>query len=261
MKFHTEIDFPKYNFNIKYGDRICLMGSCFSDHIGGKLLEAKFNVMNNPLGITFNPASIANQIEYVFNPELIDADQLRKRDGLWHHFDFHGCFSDVDQVSVLERIKKQVLLTRAYFQNSKVLFITFGTATVYKRLETNRVVANNHKFPISEFIKYRIDVDSMVERYTEIIKMITSVNSDINIVFTVSPVRYTRDGLIENQRSKATLLLAIEKLVEIENTFYFPSYEIFMDVLRDYRYYKKDLVHPGDQGIEYVWGEIQGTIL
>lgn len=253
MKFRTEIELSKFNFSIDYNLPLMLMGSCFSDQMGRRLLINKFNVLSNPLGITFNPISLARQLNYCLDPKLLKKEDWAFRDGLWQHFDFHGRFSGKDKEEVHQRVEKALVNSADYLSRSRALFITFGTANVFVHQLINRVVANNHKFPIEEFRKCRLTVDEISEAFDSILPKLNALNPNLQIVFTVSPVRYTRDGLVENQRSKASLLLAAEKLCRDHDQHYFPSYEMFIDDLRDYRYFEKDLIHPGEQGVQYVW--------
>jgi len=253
IKFRTEIGKLTYPFHIQYGDKTILMGSCFSNHVGAKLEKYKFGVLSNPLGIIFNPISIAQSLEYIIGENKLKLSQLKFRDNLWHHFDFHGSFSHPEKEVVLSEIHQQILASAKYLKKADFLFITFGTADIFALKNNRQVVANNHKFPIDDFVKMSLEVEEIVERYRKLIKKILSINSKLKIVYTISPVRYIRDGLIENQKSKATLLLAVDQLVDGDRSFYFPSYEIFNDDLRDYRFYKEDLIHPSEEGINYTW--------
>jgi hypothetical protein len=229
------------------------MGSCFSDHIGKKLERSKFNTLNNPLGITFNPMSLVHQLDYVLTPGKLKAEQLEYHDGLWHHFDFHGCFSGNQKREVFGKLLEKLHTTNTFISRANYLFLTFGTAIVYKRNATQKVVANNHKFPIGQFTKKQLEIAEILSAMSAVLDKLYQLNPGIQIIFTVSPVRYVREGLIENQRSKANLILAVEKLCKKPTQHYFPSYELFIDVLRDYRFYASDLIHPNMLGIDFVW--------
>jgi hypothetical protein len=257
MDFRTEIELPDYDFHLSYTSTVTLMGSCFSDHMGRKLERYKFRSQSNPLGISFNPVSIANQLDYILGKRPLDRRDLAFRDGLWHHFDFHGRFSFPDRELAFRKLEESIRLTREVLFRSNVLFITLGTAMVFERRSTGRVVANNHKFPIGEFSARRLNVEEIVAVFSKIIPLLREENPAIRLVFTVSPVRYTREGLIGNQRSKATLLLAVDALEKLPGVHYFPSYEIFNDDLRDYRFYTGDMLHPGDLGIDYTWAKFR----
>lgn len=254
MKFRTELTIPENNLKIAYEHSVLLMGSCFSDHIGKKLIRSKFQALNNPLGIVFNPISLVRQLEYIVDPSLLATEQLIKKHGLWHHFDFHGCFSGPDKDLVYEHLSRQLEISRSNLIKAKHLFLTLGTANVFINKGDNNVVANNHKFPIEDFIKHRLTIEEIKRPFLKVIEALNAINPELQIVFTISPVRYTREGLVENSRSKATLHMAIDEIQSLSsNVSYFPAFEVFVDDLRDYRYYNSDLIHPNEQGIEYVW--------
>jgi len=253
MTFRTIISTPAFPFRIGYEHRILLMGSCFSDHIGKRLTDSRFLTRSNPLGIVFNPLSLARQFDYLFDPGLLDFSDWKKNDGLWHHFDFHGQFSGPDLEEVHRVLLSRLESTAAFLKGTDYLFLTFGTASVFRWKGTGRVVANNHKFPIGDFTRDRLSPETIQGVFIPAIEKLKNINPALRVILTLSPVRYTREGLIENQRSKASLVLAIDELCRATGAFYFPSYEIFTDDLRDYRFYANDLVHPGDQGIEYTW--------
>jgi hypothetical protein len=253
MKFRTEIKNINIPFSISHEDKLVMLGSCFTENIAKKLIRYKFDTLYNPFGIMYNPVSVSkiilNAIEGI-NPK---AEDLIKRDDIWHHFDYHG---DMSGIYPEEVIKKATLFSENlsnYLKATSVLFITIGTSIVYKRIDTGEIVANNHKFPSSFFTKTRLEISEVVNNLTAMINSLKTINPRINIVLTTSPVRHIKDGIIENQRSKAVLVLAIEKLLEIDNCYYFPSYELLIDDLRDYRFYTGDLVHPSTEAIEYIW--------
>jgi len=257
MKFRTKIPVQDYPFAISYTDPVFLMGSCFSDNIGTKLHRSKFRVLSNPMGIVYNPLSIARQIEFIIDPKKLKESGLYSNDELWHHFDFHGKFSSPDKLKVLETIQEQLTQSALFLKKSKYLFITFGTANVFYKKDINQVVANNHKFPIELFEKKRLKIDVMLGEFNKILKKLSLFNPDLKVVFTISPVRYIRDGLVENQRSKSSLFMLVDELEKNERAYYFPSFEIFIDDLRDYRFYGEDLLHPADSGLEYTWKQFK----
>jgi len=253
MKWRTDITIEDYPFGLDYENKIFMIGSCFSDHIGSLLKRNKFNVWKNPHGVIFNPISIFNQMTYFLDPEILNENQLEENDGIWHHFDFHGQISGTDKFQVFQKLKVDIINSANFLRQADFLFITLGTANVYTRNSTGKIVANNHKFPIGEFKKQRLSTNEISLAFDQIKPRLFDLNPNLKIIFTVSPVRYLRDGLIENQRSKATLLLAIDSMEDNKNIFYFPAYEIFQDVLRDYRYYAEDMTHPSGPGVSYVW--------
>ena len=252
MKFRTELPAPKFRFQISYNDRILLLGSCFSDHIGTFLAQNRFNVLSNPFGTLFNPVSIANAIKMTMQPDLFTADYRYFFDNRWVSFAHHGSFSHTDENQFITRINQQFSITKNFLEKTQFLFITFGTAYCYRFLERDLVAANCHKIPNTKFTKFRLTIDEIVHIYQEIIQKIQEINPAAKIVFTVSPVRHLGDGFHENQLSKSVLHLAIEQLTDDENIFYFPAYEILMDDLRDYRFYAEDLCHVGENAVRYM---------
>ena len=252
--FRTEITPDPPGWSIAYADSIMLMGSCFAEHMGNNLLSRLFNVDLNPFGVLFNPVSIASGLQGLIGREKYTKDDLFFHQGLWHSFDHHSRFSGLDPEEVLEGINKRLLESSSNLLNAKTLFITFGTARVYHHLKNGRVVANCHKVPAAEFQNQLLRVGDVVRLYTRIFQELWQINSTLNIILTVSPVRHWKDGAMGNQVSKSTLILAVSELVnEFDQLKYFPAYEIFMDDLRDYRFYDQDMLHPGQAGIEYIW--------
>jgi hypothetical protein len=252
MKFRTELYAPKYPFQISYQDHILLLGSCFSDNIGAFLKNNRFFVLSNPFGTLFNPISIANAIKMVINPELFTEDYRYFFDNRWVSFAHHGSFSHPDENQFMQQINEQFSITKTFLEKTNFLFITFGTAYCYHFVERDLTVANCHKIPNTQFEKFRLNINEIVQIYKELISILQSFNPSIKIILTVSPVRHLGDGFHENQLSKAILHLAIAQLVNENNIFYFPSYEILMDDLRDYRFYAKDLCHPGENAVHYI---------
>jgi hypothetical protein len=252
MKFRTEIPIPKYPFQISYNDSVLLLGSCFSDHIGAFLLNHRFQTLSNPLGTLFNPASIANAIKMTLNPELFTEDYCYFFDNRWVSFAHHGSFAHQDENQFIKKINQQFTDTKAFLEKTDFLFITFGTAFCYKFIERNLVVTNCHKIPNTQFEKFRLKIDEIVQIYDDILHQLKQFNPEMKIIFTVSPVRHLGDGFHENQLSKAALHLAIEQLTNPETVFYFPAYEMLMDDLRDYRFYAEDLCHPAENAVHYI---------
>ena len=252
MKFRTEIPIPKFPFQIAYQDKILLIGSCFSDHIGTFLTENRFFVLSNPFGVLFNPFSIANALKMTMNPELYTEDYSYYFDQYWVSFAHHGSFSHTDKNQFVNKINQQFKDTKAFLEQTDYLFITFGTAYGYKFLERDLMVANCHKIPHHYFEKIRLSIDEIVQIYQDMLHQLQQINPSLKIIFTVSPVRHLGDGFHENQLSKSILHLAIEQLTNDKNVFYFPAYEILMDDLRDYRFYADDLCHAGKNAVHYI---------
>ena len=258
--FRTEIIPEQPGWFLEHSDQTLMIGSCFAEHIGKGLLERYFRIDLNPFGVLFNPVSIAGGIQRLISGDAYVIDDLFVYQGLWHSFDHHSRFSGLDPVEVLDRINQQLKESSDKLKKTTRLYITFGTARVYHYKKTGRIVSNCHKVPAQEFENQLLRVGDIVRLYTKIIQDLLHINPDLKLVFTVSPVRYWKDGHNGNQISKATLLLAISELTKkFEQLSYFPAYEIFMDDLRDYRFYDQDLLHPGPAGIAYTWRKFEET--
>tara|TARA_B100000809_G_scaffold266826_1_gene331956 strand:- start:820 stop:1785 length:966 start_codon:yes stop_codon:yes gene_type:complete len=249
MNLSTPVSIKKSEFSISYKNPTFLIGSCFTEHIGDKLLENKFDAFTNPTGIIFNPISVINALKSVFDQKEYLQENLSVHNEKWISFQHHGSFSSFDKAECLTQINQSIESAHQHIKKSKTIFITFGSAWVYE-YENFGVVANCHKIPNKQFIKRLLSVKEILTAFNQIKDDL----KDFNVVFTVSPVRHVKDGLRENSLSKATLLLAINNLVEQHpNYHYFPAYELVIDELRDYRFYKDDLVHPTNLAVNYVW--------
>ena len=255
MKLQTIVDIKPSEWKIGYEDKILMLGSCFSDEIGRQMAERKMQVTCNPFGTLYNPLSIAQAINYklqITNPQL----PLVEHDGLWHSMAHHGSFSRATKEEAEKAVAESIERMQRALEEATVVIVTFGTAWVYE-MESGvsglGVVGNCHKMPEKWFRRRRLTVEEIVEAWQPILAQY----ADKKWLFTVSPIRHVRDGLHENQVSKATLLMAVERLVESQKSkvesSYFPSYEIVMDELRDYRFYADDLVHPSSMAVEYIW--------
>jgi len=256
----TVVEIPEFKKKITYSSSLLFIGSCFSEEIGNKLEQYLFNIDLNPFGIIYNPASIAQSLQILIDKLSFSKNDIFKRGQLWLSFYHHSRFSSTSQEELLKMINQRI--EKAHYQliNADFLFITFGTAWVYKLKETGQVVANSHKLPQKNFIRVMLSVDEIIQGLTKIFDKLLYLNSKLNIILTVSPVRHWKDGAIGNQYSKASLLVAIHKLIDkYENVKYFPSYEIVMDELRDYRFYSDDMLHIGTQGVEYIWLRFKQT--
>lgn len=253
MKFQTKVEIPKLDFEITHKTKCMLSGSCFAENIGNKLDELKFPVLVNPMGINYNPISIGKSIERSIDNRLIDEESLFLENELWNCFDFHSKFSDADKHHALEKMNSSVFKSHKFLKDCKYLFISFGTSYVYNLKSSNKTVSNCHKLPDNIFNRKLLTVDEIVNYWSEILKKLREFNPDIQVVFTVSPIRHKRDGFIANQISKSILFVATNKLIEDFDTLhYFPSFEIMMDELRDYRYYANDMIHPSEMAVDYI---------
>jgi hypothetical protein len=254
ISLRSEI-FPDFFLKkVDYSSKVMFVGSCFSDNIGQKLEKAKIPCQRNPFGVLYNPASVSSAISSMIENKAFVADDLVFFNEKWISFSHHGIFSGTDKDEVLAKINNTINSANAFLRNASVLFVTFGTAWVYELLKTKKIVANCHKVPAKEFKHFLLQTDEIVANYEQLLKKIREFNPHLEVVFTVSPVRHWKDGAVNNQLSKSTLFVAVHKLVEkYEFAHYFPSYEILMDDLRDYRFYADDLFHPNQMAIDYIW--------
>lgn len=253
-KFRTEFEIPKSKFEINYISKSIFIGSCFAENIGAKLKQFKFQVDINPFGVLYNPESVANGIKILLEERKFTETDLKYYNDLWYSFYHHGKFSDPDKKASLERINKQIEISSTSLKTAKSLFLTFGTAWIYRLKETQMVVSNCHKLPANLFERELLTIDKIVTLYKDLIDELNKYNQDLKIILTVSPVRHLKDDAQENQVSKSTLILAVNELVnQYDHVEYFPSYEIMMDDLRDYRFYNEDMVHPNKVAIDYIW--------
>lgn len=253
MQFRTNIPAPQFPFDINYDSKIMLLGSCFSDNIGSFFYRNRFQVNSNPFGVLFNPVSIEHAIRMMMHPDSFDQDRyFYKTKDLWVSFAHHGKFSRENFDTFEQNITEQLQKASDFFYQTDYLFITFGTAFCYKFIPRDLIVSNCHKIPNYQFDRIRLDVKKIVSLWNATIQAVKEIRPDIKIIFTVSPVRHAGDGMHENTLSKSILLLAVDKLVDNESTFYFPAYEYLIDDLRDYRFYAKDLSHPNDLAVDYL---------
>lgn len=254
MDFRTKIEIPQSEFEIDHQTKLLMIGSCFIENIGELLIQSKFNVNLNPFGILYNPQSIAEALNVLLSKKQFDENDLFEHKELYHSFLHHSRFSDRDKEQCLSQINKSLKQGHEDLIDSDILFITFGTSYVYRLRETGKVVGNCHKLPANQFCRYRLNVESIVSEWAVLIKIIHAVNPKLKILFTVSPIRHLKDGAHENQLSKSTLLLAIDEICKMnKKTAYFPSYEIVLDELRDYRFYNADMIHPSTVAVKYIW--------
>ena len=253
--FRTYLSPTSAPFQISHTNPIFLIGSCFTEHISERLAARKFNTLTNPFGIVYNPLSMAKCLERILNGnQPFSAAELFENAGLWHSWEHHGRFSKPGKNETLDGINAAYQTASKQLKKTDYLLLTFGTADVFSLRETGQIVANNHKMPAALFSSRRLSVSEIVERTVEVLQKIKAENETLQIIMTVSPVRHLRNGLIENQRSKATLVLACEEIcAQIDYAHYFPAYELVLDDLRDYRFYAADMVHPSEVAVDYVW--------
>ena len=234
-----------------------LMGSCFADNIGGKLQEAHFHCCVNPFGTLYNPMSVGKALKDIIAGRNYSAtdSEIFNSESIWHSWMHHSRFSADNAESLVENINGSIRKAHEHLLNSRLLIITLGSSYVYRLKEDNRIVANCHKMNEKLFDRSRLNVDDIVDEWIPLLDELHNMNPQLKVMFTVSPIRHKRDGLHANQLSKATLLLAVDRLCELRKDLclYFPAYEIMMDELRDYRFYADDMVHPSPLAVEYIW--------
>ena len=253
MNFLTHIDIKPLPAPITHQHSILLVGSCFTEHIGNNLNDLKFNVLQNPNGILFEPMSVCRSLVSYLQNKQYEADDLFFYNELWQSWDHHGRFSNPNQATALANINASQQQAHAFVKKADWLIITLGSSFVYRLQEENRFVANCHKAPGQWFDKYLMPIDEQIALLDNCIHQLFHANQKLKIIFTISPVRHLRDGVVENNRSKARLLETVHHLVnKFDRLFYFPAYELVIDVLRDYRFYDIDLAHPNYAATQFV---------
>lgn len=234
------------------------MGSCFAEHIGRKLEDRRFRARTNPFGILYNPVSMARGLDRLREGRPYQAGELFRHGGLWHSWDHHGRFSHPERDDALQSINRALQAGHRLLLQKPWLLLTLGTAWVYRLKDSGRIVANNHKLPASAFEKRLLNPQDVAAALDDALAHLP----DARVILTVSPVRHLRDGLVNNQHSKATLLLAAHELCRrLERVHYFPAYELVLDELRDYRFFEADMIHPNAQAVDYVWERFLDTYL
>ncbi|MFK5959041.1 MAG: GSCFA domain-containing protein [Lutibacter sp.] len=258
MNFRTNIQLQQERNQIDYASKLLLIGSCFSGNIYTKLNYFKFHAFSNSFGILFNPIAIENLITNAINKKKYTEKDIFNLNERWHCFDAHSDLSSAEKNELLTNLNTAITVTNKQIENTTHIIITLGSAWVYRFIETDTIVGNCHKVPQKKFLKELLSIKKIIASLENIIALIKSVNPTINIIFTVSPVRHLKDGFVENSQSKAHLLAAIHQITNRRNQlFYFPSYEIMLDDLRDYRFYNSDMVHPNETAINYIWEQFQ----
>jgi hypothetical protein len=252
--FRTKLEIKEAKTKIDYSKKIMFLGSCFAENVGNIFIANKFNTLVNPFGIIYNPISVANSLNSIIDEKEFTQDDLILVNDKWASLFHHGKFSNTNKQDCIDRLNSNNSSARLFLEDTSSLVITFGTAWVYEYIEKEMVVSNCHKLPAKDFNRYRLSVDDIVDTYKELIVKLRYFNPNIKIIFTVSPIRHWKDGANGNQLSKSVLLLAIDELIEnMPNIEYFPSYEIMMDELRDYRFYAEDMLHVSPVALNYIW--------
>lgn len=254
MNFRTQVELPVRQTEIRHSDRLMFFGSCFAENIARLMLENKFRCEVNPFGVLYNPLSINRALLQTMEGKRYAENDLFSARGLWHSWMHHGDFSASSPQECLDEINARLAGAAEALASADWLVMTWGTAWVYVHESSGEVVGNCHKMPDKTFRRLRLDTGSIVEECRSVLKKCREFNPKLKVLLTVSPIRHAKDGMHGNQLSKAALLLAADELCRTcPECHYFPSYEIMMDELRDYRFYADDMLHPSRLAVEYVW--------
>lgn len=261
MKLQTRVAHSQEKSDISHRSSIVLLGSCFSENIGSKLLAYKFSVNVNPFGILYNPISISNAINRLLDNAEFEPTDFISHNELYHSFMHHGSFSRFSLDEAVENVNQKFRVASQQLDGVDYLLITFGTSYVFKWNKTGQIVGNCHKLPACEFTRERLTVGNITSHWTSLIERLTKLLPTLKIIFTVSPIRHFKDGAHDNQLSKSILHLSIDNLMKRfpDNAFYFPAYEIMLDELRDYRFYAEDMIHPSNLAQDYIWHRFAET--
>lgn len=254
MQLTLQLNIPPLSKPISYTDNILLIGSCFTEHISDRLQQHKFKVLANPHGILFNPLSVARSVDGYLNGKQYIQAELFELNELWNSWDHHTRFSDIDKEAALNGINQSQTNAAEFIKEADWIVITLGSAFQYYLKETGMPVANNHRAPAQWFEKRLLEIDEIITALSNTLQHLFDANPYVQVLFTISPVRHIRDGVVDNNRSKARLIDAVHTLCDqYTKAHYFPAYELVIDILRDYRYYDIDFVHPNYLATTFVW--------
>lgn len=254
MQFRTIIPIEKSKNQIDYNSNLLLMGSCFAENIGAKFDYFKFNNVVNPFGIIFNPVSIEKLVERIVHNRKFTESEIFFNNDLWHSYEVHSELSNPDKEVFLNKLNTLLEETCIRICELTHFQITYGTSWIYRNIESDEIVANCHKVAQKQFTKELLSIEIIQNSIQNTVELVKKINPNCQFIFTVSPVRHTKDGFVENTVSKAHLISAIHQSpFTTYNSHYFPSYEIMMDELRDYRFYSDDMLHPSQTAINYIW--------
>lgn len=254
MELRTTFDITPSTFRITYDDPVIFIGSCFASSIGRQFELGKMPVMINPSGTVYNPVSVCNTLNMITDKSENSSSPLYNNNGKWISFDHYTDFSSEDREFLIKKINDRTVEARDFISKAHFLFITFGTARVYRWKKTGTIVSNCHKIPASEFTHELMTVADIVTLWNSELDRLKSLYPELKVVLTISPVRHMKDGAHGNQVSKSVLFLAVEELLKHPSgPVYFPAYELLIDDLRDYRFYDDDMVHPSKAAVDYLW--------
>lgn len=254
MKFQTTIPIKKSDFLIDYSSKLVSLGSCFAENMGDKFDYFKFSTITNPFGIIFNPISLEKIILRSIHKKYFTEKDIFFHNEAWHCFEVHSELSNPNKTEFLTTLNQLIDTTNEHLEKATHCLITLGTSWVYKHIESDTLVANCHKVSQKQFVKELLSVADIEASLKRIVSEIQVVNPNCKFIFTISPVRHNKDGFVENNVSKSHLITALYQfLSNTTSSIYFPSYEIMMDELRDYRFYAEDMLHPNQTAIDYIW--------
>ncbi|WP_413531917.1 GSCFA domain-containing protein [Empedobacter brevis] len=260
MQFRTTFPIQPSDFKLNHQHKILTIGSCFSDEIGKRLIDLKFDGLINPFGVIFNSYSIQNLIERSIQKKYFTTTDVHQNGEEFFCFDVHSSFNALTKEAVLEKLNAILDQVHCFIYSCNVLMITLGTSWIYEWKTSNKIVTNCHKVEANQFEKRLLTTEENLKSLELIVSDLKKINPNIQIITTVSPVRHTKDGMIENNVSKARLLDALYQLnIQQHHVQYFPSYELVLDDLRDYRFFKEDLIHPSKQAVDYIWERFSET--
>ncbi|AKD03559.1 GSCFA domain-containing protein [Pontibacter korlensis] len=252
--FRTEVQVPSSGLNLSLEHKVLTIGSCFADVIGSKLQQHKVKVLVNPFGTIFNPLSVSLLLSAAAGKDYDFGKNLVQQNGIWYAYDLHSSLSSSDKTELLDIIHAKLSQTHEQLQHSSLLIITLGTAIAYRLQQTGKVVANCHKLPARNFNRVLLSVEEVYQAFEGLFEQLKQVNPNLKVLLTVSPVRHIKETIETNSVSKASLRVLCHRLQEAQqHVLYFPAYEIMMDDLRDYRFYKEDMLHPTPLAEDYIW--------
>ena len=261
MEFRTIVPIEKNVLQIDYNSKIVSFGSCFASNMASKFDFYKFENLCNPFGIIFNIVSIEKIVNRIANLDYFTADDVFQNNGLWHCYEAHSCLSNANKYEFIDNLNQKLVESHLYLKSATTFIITLGTSWVYELKQSKTVVANCHKMPQKLFVKSLLTSEESAISLRNILTKIQEINPNVKFTCTISPVRHTKDGFYENNVSKSHLFTAIYGVTNTKLATYFPSYEIIMDELRDYRFYASDLLHPNETAINYIWERFTATQL
>lgn len=262
MELRTTFSIDPSPYKITYNDKVMFIGSCFASSIGSRMEMGRMPVLINPAGAVFNPVSVCNTLDTITTGRKLNQNDLFYHDGAWLSLLHYTDFSGEDPIKVLEKINLNSAEALNFLKSAKFLFVTLGTARVYRLKKTGQIVSNCHKIPSDQFEPELLTVDNVIKLWEQQLDRLNTLFPDLKVIFTISPVRHWKDGAHGNQVSKSVLFLAVEELLKHSvSPHYFPAYELVMDDLRDYRFYNDDMLHPSPLAINYIWDAFSGCYM